>query len=331
MTLDRPPRSPAMLEGMPTASLPSTFNGFASPTFTQVPDELFDVLMPQISDAELRVLFYIIRRTFGFKRDADAIALSQMVAGITTKDGRVLDSGTGLSKATVARGLKALREKGVILAERNRSAARGDEPTTYRLRFRDADAATGADQPAVSHEQDTPRVSSARQAVSHLRDTQETGNKKQHFESSKGDHFGDTTVAEQGRKPDQNASFSDQTTSLSEVGSLATILSHRVRRDVSRDDRLAIATVVERFAAELGDQADPKASVSRALNLFQAAATSRDAFIDVLFRAKGETQDRRQHPGKAPLPRNRMAYFFAVVEDQLGLRAYPLNKEGRAV
>nr|MDP9472985.1 replication protein [Chloroflexota bacterium] len=56
------------------------------------------VLMPQLSDAELRVLLYIVRRTFGFKREADAISLSQMVSGITTREGQVLDRGTGLSK-----------------------------------------------------------------------------------------------------------------------------------------------------------------------------------------------------------------------------------------
>ncbi len=100
-------------------SLP--FDGFASPNYTQVPDELFDTLMTQLSDCELRVLLYIVRRTFGFKRTSDTISLSQMVSGITTKDGQVLDSGTGLSKSTVARGLKSLREKGVIVATRNTS------------------------------------------------------------------------------------------------------------------------------------------------------------------------------------------------------------------
>src|SRR5829696_2535767 len=119
------------------STTPLAFAGFASPTYTQVPDELFDRLMTQLSDCELRVLLYIVRRTFGFKRSSDAISLSQMVSGITTRDGQVLDSGTGLSKATVARGLKGLREKGVIEATRNRSAQRGDEPTTYRLRMKE--------------------------------------------------------------------------------------------------------------------------------------------------------------------------------------------------
>lgn len=125
---------------------PQTFQGFASPSFTQVPDELFDALMPTLSDCELRVLLYIVRRTFGFKRETDAISLSQMVSGIATRDGKVLDHGTGLSKATVARGLAGLRAKGVILAERNASTQRGDEPTTYRLRFK---AASSDEQPAT--------------------------------------------------------------------------------------------------------------------------------------------------------------------------------------
>jgi hypothetical protein len=71
-----------------------TFEGFTSPSYTQVPDELFDVLITQLSDAELRVLLYIMRRTFGFKREADTISLSQLVSGITTRDGQVLDRGT---------------------------------------------------------------------------------------------------------------------------------------------------------------------------------------------------------------------------------------------
>src|SRR5665811_1898291 len=145
--------------------LPRAFDGFANPNYTQVPDELFDLLMPVLSDAELRVLLYIVRRTFGFKRDSDTISLSQMVNGITTREGQVLDTGTGLSKSSVARGLKGLRDKGVIVATRNSSATRGDQPTTYRLRFKtDSSPETEMTSP-VSQQQHTPRVSPAAQAV----------------------------------------------------------------------------------------------------------------------------------------------------------------------
>ncbi|HEY8311261.1 MAG TPA: replication protein, partial [Gemmatimonadaceae bacterium] len=111
------------------------YEGFSNPNGTIVPDDVFDVLMPRLADAELRILLYIIRRTFGFKKNSDDISLRQMVEGITTRDGRVLDSGTGLSKPTVARGLAGLREKRIIVATRNRSVERGNEATSYRLRF----------------------------------------------------------------------------------------------------------------------------------------------------------------------------------------------------
>ena len=115
------------------------FQGFSNPTTTPVPDVVFDTLMFFLTDPELRVLLYVIRRTFGFKKTADNISLKQLVEGIKTKDGKVLDLGTGVTKPTVTKAVKGLVEKGVIIAERNRSKERGDEPTTYRLRFREED------------------------------------------------------------------------------------------------------------------------------------------------------------------------------------------------
>lgn len=318
-----------------STSLPSPFAGFASPNFTQVPDELFDVLMPQLSDAELRVLLYIIRRTFGFKRDSDTISLSQMVSGITTRDGQVLDSGTGLSKASVARGLQGLRAKGVIIASRNRSASRGDEPTTYQLHFQHAATEKPHEVRPVSQRRDTPRVSPMGQALSQSRDTQETGEQETVFDYSNGENLAQTgDTAGEHAQPPQKASHPDLTGSSPQMTSLAMVLRHRVRRDAGHDDRAAITLAIERFAGELGDQADLKVSVSRALNLYQSSGAGRDAFVDVLFQAKGEVQDRRNYPGKAPVPRNQMAYFFAVVEDRLGLRSVTgeaPNGEGEAI
>ncbi len=91
--------------------------------------------MPHLSEAELRVLLYIMRRTFGFKKAQDNISLSQMVDGITTHDGQVLDRGCGLSKSAVAKGLKILSEKRIITAMRNQSREKGNLPTTYRLLY----------------------------------------------------------------------------------------------------------------------------------------------------------------------------------------------------
>src|SRR5205807_6948178 len=109
------------------------FSGFISPRYTQVPDELFDDLMSHLSGAELKVLLYIIRRTFGFKKDVDNISLNQICKGIITRDGEVLDKGTGLSQQAVITALKGLVEKNAIVAKRRSSKQRGYESTTYSL------------------------------------------------------------------------------------------------------------------------------------------------------------------------------------------------------
>lgn len=109
------------------------FSGFTAPNYTQVPNELFDQLLPHLNEGELKVLLYIIRRTFGFGRQSDNISLSQMVEGLVTSDGRRLDSGVGLSKSSVARALQGLTAKEIILSQRNRDPVRGDLPTSYRL------------------------------------------------------------------------------------------------------------------------------------------------------------------------------------------------------
>ncbi len=113
-----------------------TYDGFPSPNGTVVPDDVFDRLMPELSEAELRVLLYIVRRTFGFKKDRDAISLSQMVDGVRTRDGRVLDRGTGLSRRGVMRGCAGLAEKRIVAVEKRRSARGDNAVNSYRLRFR---------------------------------------------------------------------------------------------------------------------------------------------------------------------------------------------------
>ena len=112
------------------------FKGFSHPNYTPVPDELFDELLADLGHAELKALLYIIRRTFGFKKDADSISFSQFLTGITTKDGIVLDRGCGIKKASnLSTALKSLEEKGIIVTTKGDDAA-GDKSTTiYSLHF----------------------------------------------------------------------------------------------------------------------------------------------------------------------------------------------------
>jgi hypothetical protein len=112
-----------------------TFPGFQSPTTTPVPDEVFDVLMPQLSGTELKVLLYICRRTFGFRKESDNISLQQIATGITTRDGRVLDRGTGLCLTSITSAISSLEQKEIIVREKNQSVEKGFEASTYSLKL----------------------------------------------------------------------------------------------------------------------------------------------------------------------------------------------------
>ena len=110
------------------------FQGFNAPNTTPTPDLIFDQIMQELDEKELKVLLYIIRRTYGFKKSTDNISINQMVEGITKKDGTVLDKGTGLSKRSVQRAVQSLAAKNLIVVRQNFDATQGNLPSTFSLR-----------------------------------------------------------------------------------------------------------------------------------------------------------------------------------------------------
>ncbi|GAJ19072.1 unnamed protein product, partial [marine sediment metagenome] len=109
------------------------FKGFTKPTYTQTPNEAFDILLDMLNGSELKVLLYIIRRTFGFKKESDNISLNQVVNGIKKKDGSIQDYGTGISKLSARKAVKRLIEKNVILKIRRKDESGKDKSPNYSL------------------------------------------------------------------------------------------------------------------------------------------------------------------------------------------------------
>ena len=87
------------------------------PNFTQIPNVILDKLMSNLTDAELRVLMYICRRTYGFHRKADKISYSQFEKGIEG-----LDTGCGLRLEAISKGLTGLEERGLIIKTPHRQS-----------------------------------------------------------------------------------------------------------------------------------------------------------------------------------------------------------------
>jgi hypothetical protein len=77
-------------------------NGFAEPTYTQTPNDLFDELLPDMGLAELKIVMVIVRHTFGYHRDEIKLSI------------RKLAEMTGLSTNSVISGAELAESHGLL-------------------------------------------------------------------------------------------------------------------------------------------------------------------------------------------------------------------------
>lgn len=82
--------------------------------FTAIPNDFLDQVAPTLTATELRVALYIYRHTIGYQKLTDTISYSQFTDGITTADGRQLDTGAGVSRRSLPTALAGLERRGVI-------------------------------------------------------------------------------------------------------------------------------------------------------------------------------------------------------------------------
>ncbi len=311
-----------------------TFRGFSSPNTTPVPDEFFDVIAPRLKEAELRVTLYIIRRTFGFKKTSDDISLRQMVEGIRTRDGRVLDYGTGLSKPAVIRAVRTLVDRGIILAAANQSREKGFEATTYRLNVLESAASqspllTKFTSPSKRKELALVNESNIQETVLQETDKQLTDSHNSNIRMASTPELAGKDLPPE---PSDDERGARSATSVETVGSILRRTKgkpsgprrSRPRPETETEEWEAIQAHITDFARQLGDTASLKSSTTRAYNLFVASGLSLTAFIDKLFQARALTQERSasitkmaEDPTYRTYRKTKMAYFFAVLEDQL--------------
>ncbi len=121
---------------MSVQSAAASVNPSCTPAWstTATPDWLFDEVAPDLAKAPLKVLLYIVRRTSGFRKSADAISLNQFQHGIVTRDGRQLDKGCGVTNRTALLGaLDDLEARGIIAHQDALHADGGNATTIYYL------------------------------------------------------------------------------------------------------------------------------------------------------------------------------------------------------
>ncbi len=87
-----------------------SFEGFAKPkqNWFKMPNEWTDITCEMTSLAELKVMEYILRHTWGFSEydKPKKITTDEFMHGRKRKDGSRMDRGTGLSHVSVINGLR---------------------------------------------------------------------------------------------------------------------------------------------------------------------------------------------------------------------------------
>ena len=357
--------------------------GLSVPNSFQCPNAVVDELLPELTGSELKVLLYIVRRTFGFQKDSDNISLSQMLNGITTREGQVLDRGAGIKdKKTVLAAIRSLEERGIISTERRRSIEKGDEPTTYRLNLLSAtqegktpppvgekphQGGGGVSPPGpwwefpptqnpvlqnpVKQNIDSSNIRKAKSDEYDYVNTQPEENGKAPTKPTSEE----TEQPRRGRPPKTQREGSEEnqrlsknrrveeqgemeslpareemhkpqpkTTTASSPVSIGELLPQQFIPQPVPDDEAyeAIRDFIRDMAGKNHDEASLKSSTTRAYNLYQRAGVSLSYFFNLVYDADKEAS-RRSTTIKKRTPdgfTNRMAYFFAVLEDKLGLR-----------
>jgi len=105
---------------MNTLSKP-LFQGFSKPeaNFFRLPNEWTDITAKITSLAEMKVVEYVLRHTWGYSEYdiVKKITTDEFMHGRKGKDGNRIDSGTGLSNKSVVEGLHKAVEHGLLEVE----------------------------------------------------------------------------------------------------------------------------------------------------------------------------------------------------------------------
>jgi len=287
----------------------------ATPTATTAtPDWLFDEVAPDLDKAPLKVLLYIVRRTCGFRKSADAISLSQFQHGIVTRDGRPLDKGAGVkNRTTLLRALADLEARGLIGHQDTLHADGGHATTVYYLLgpgqgqggAASAPPSLPQDRGGVVRSAHPPLVRSA-----HPQQTDVPTNRE--IERS----VPPTPVAPIiGPRTDDEA---PRIAGAPRHAAGAPTTSAQAQRRIDADYQ-ALAGPIAALVERLGDGAPPWASVSRGYGLMTRAGLAVPAFLALLTEA-----ELLMHPS-LPHIEKPMAYLFRVVESLMQQGAPPLS------
>jgi hypothetical protein len=121
-------------------SNPGVFGGFSQPkeNWSKLPNALIDALPLFTSEAELKVVLYVLRHTWGYHDEDKRISIDEFSRGRKKRGGLRIDTGCGLTDNTIKDGLRRAIQHGFIDVEENTRDS-GRITRFYRLKMKEID------------------------------------------------------------------------------------------------------------------------------------------------------------------------------------------------
>ncbi len=60
----------------------TSFRGYRGPRFTPIPDEFLDHQLADLTSAEAKVMLFLFRKTYGYRKSADRVSFAQLERGM---------------------------------------------------------------------------------------------------------------------------------------------------------------------------------------------------------------------------------------------------------
>lgn len=124
----------------------NVFEGFDPPleNWSKLPHAFIEALHMATSLAELKVILYTLRHTWGYHEEWKRITIDEFCEGRKKKDGKRIDGGTGMSRNAVKDGIQRAIDHGFMRVETDASdAARIKKTYSLNIRGSEVDPPEG--------------------------------------------------------------------------------------------------------------------------------------------------------------------------------------------
>ena len=318
------------------------FAGFQRPesNYFKMPNDWIDLTAEINNVAELKVVQYILRHTWGYQEYdiKKHITIDEFSHGRRRSDGSRMDKGTGLSERAVRYGLQAAVGHKLI-EELVDDSDRGRTKKFYSLRM-SPDSLSSADRQDLHSGVQSLHLGvqslpprGAQIAPRSEKDTKERNIKNSNVRKTS---LPKKTDSETSPTLDPQPNIRRAPASPESIG-IESANGSRTQppppRPTYDEDRDRILAYLQDISRLLNDQAPLQSSVTRAYHLYQQAGKPIEVFCEALYQARAITQEHSAAirgsgtvRGSGLSRKSKMAYFFRVLEDVLGLK--PMEPPG---